>query len=135
MDRKEFFSKVFVGGGSFFFAPAVLDSCSTNNSAGTTGNTTIDLNSSDFAALKNVGGFAYSGNVVIFRTSETAYTAVSRICTHEGCTVSFDSASKRLVCPCHGAQYSNSGLVLQGPATRSLTVYTTKIVGTTLTIS
>lgn len=136
MDRKEFFSKALLGGSMLFFAPAVFNSCSkTADTIGATGNTSIDLNSADFTALKTVGGFAYSGNVIIFRTSDTSYSAISRICTHQGCTVNYSSSSKRLVCPCHGAQFSSTGSVLQGPASRSLTIYTATVVGTTLTIS
>lgn len=135
MNRKEFFSKVLFGGTVLFVAPAVLNSCSSAPVPGTTGNTTVDLNSSQFASLKTVGGYAYNGNVVIIRSSDTTYTALSRICTHQGCTVSYDPSSKQMICPCHGARYSASGAVLQGPATRALTTYTTTVDGTTLNIS
>ena len=135
MDRKEFFSKVLFGGTVLFVAPSFLSSCSKTTVPGTIGNSVVDLNASEFAPLKTVGGFAYNGNVFIIRTSNTSYLALSRICTHQGCTVSYDSSSKQLICPCHGAMFSNSGAVLQGPASRPLTVYTTTINGTNLNIS
>ncbi|HAH25678.1 MAG TPA: Rieske (2Fe-2S) protein, partial [Prolixibacteraceae bacterium] len=114
---------------------AVISSCSSATTPGTTGNTVVDLNSSQFAALKTVGGFAYNGNVFIMRTSDTNYIAISRICTHQGCTVAYNSSTKQFVCPCHGARYNASGAVLQGPAQRPLTIYTATVLGTTLTIS
>lgn len=135
MNRKDFFSKVLFGGSVLLIAPTVFSSCSKASTSGTIGNSVIDLNASEFAALKTVGGFAYSGNVFIIRTSDTNYTALSTTCTHQGCTISYNSSSKRLVCPCHGAMFNTTGAVLQGPASTPLTIYTTTVVGTTLTIS
>jgi thiosulfate dehydrogenase [quinone] large subunit len=49
---------------------------------------------------------------------QNGFVAYSTICTHAGCQVQFDPASKDLVCPCHGAVYdpANNALVLAGPA-------------------
>ena len=47
-----------------------------------------------------------------------AFTVLSPICTHLGCTV--DIQGERLVCPCHGSTYDRRGNVLQGPAERPL---------------
>jgi Rieske Fe-S protein len=54
---------------------------------------------------------------VLFRTQSGVY-AYSRICTHQGCTVNYDSATKLLQCPCHGAEYdpTQSAKVVGGPA-------------------
>lgn len=140
MDRKEFFSKVLVGGGLLFFAPTILNSCSkasdpVPSSGGlTNGSLTLDLSASTNNALNTVGGFVYSGNIVIIRTSQSNYAALSRICTHQGCTVSYNSSAKKMICPCHGAQFSTSGSVLQGPATRALTTYPVTVNGTNMTI-
>ena len=144
MDRKEFFSKALISGSLLFLAPALLNSCSkssdpqpTDPSGGTNtgGTTTIDLTSNDFAALKTVGGFAYSGNIIIIRTGTSAYVAMSSVCTHQSCTVAYSSSDDKIKCPCHGSIYSISGTVLQGPAPNSLKTYTVKIDGTNLKIS
>jgi cytochrome b6-f complex iron-sulfur subunit len=52
-----------------------------------------------------------------------AFTAVSPICTHRGCTVEAQGAV--LVCPCHGSTFERSGSVVRGPADRPLTAYKT----------
>jgi thiosulfate dehydrogenase [quinone] large subunit len=54
---------------------------------------------------------------VLFRT-KTGVFAYSAICTHQGCTVSYSSASKTLKCPCHGAEFDpyKSAKVVTGPA-------------------
>lgn len=41
------------------------------------------------------------------------FTAVLTRCMHRGCTV--EPADGRLVCPCHGSEYSLAGVVLKGP--------------------
>lgn len=140
MDRKEFFSKVLAGGGLLFLAPIILNSCNKASdqllpSGGLpSGRLTLDLSTSANTALNTVGGFVYSGNIVIIHTSQTIYVALSRTCTHQGCTVSYNSSAKKLICPCHGAQFSTSGSVLQGPATRALTTYPVTINGTSLIV-
>jgi len=135
MDRKEFFNKVLFGGIIPLSAPSILSSCSKATTPGTLGNTVVDLNSSAFASLKTVGGFAYDGNVLIIRSSDTNYSALSRICTHQGCTLAYNSSTKRLVCPCHGATFTNTGSVVGGPTNVPLTVYTATVNGTTLNIN
>jgi nitrite reductase/ring-hydroxylating ferredoxin subunit len=36
-------------------------------------------------------------------------TAVSRVCTHMGCLLNYSDPKERLVCPCHGAEFSLYG--------------------------
>jgi cytochrome b6-f complex iron-sulfur subunit len=40
---------------------------------------------------------------------------------HRGCTV--EPAEDRLVCPCHGSEYTAEGEVLKGPTQRALISY------------
>jgi Rieske Fe-S protein/uncharacterized membrane protein YphA (DoxX/SURF4 family) len=58
---------------------------------------------------------------VLFRT-KTGVFAYSAVCTHEGCTVQFNSASKNLQCGCHGAVFDpfDGAKVLTGPTNQPL---------------
>jgi len=46
--------------------------------------------------------------------------AVNAVCTHLGCTVPWNRAANKFMCPCHGSQYDNTGKVVRGPAPLSL---------------
>jgi len=60
-------------------------------------------------------------SAILFRSSEDKVYALSRICTHEGCSVDFDMNQNRLICPCHGANYeATDGSVISGPTTQAL---------------
>ena len=58
---------------------------------------------------------------VLFRT-KTGVFAYSAICTHQGCTVSYNSSSKHLKCPCHGAEFhpANGAKAVAGPTNTPL---------------
>jgi len=69
-------------------------------------------------------------SAILFRSSEDKVYALSRICTHEGCSVDFDMNQNRLICPCHGANYEASdGSVISGPTTKSLAKIKVEIQG------
>jgi cytochrome b6-f complex iron-sulfur subunit len=56
--------------------------------------------------------------------------AVNPKCTHQGCDVKWSTEEKIYECPCHKAKFDTNGRVLNGPATKPLATYPTKIVGT-----
>lgn len=51
---------------------------------------------------------------VLVRQGERIH-AVSRICTHMGCGLGYQQSARRLVCPCHGAQFGLDGHSIAGP--------------------
>ena len=77
---------------------------------------------------------ASAGNFLVARTGQDTFTALTAICTHEGCTVS-GFANQSYVCPCHGSTFSTSGSVLQGPATSPLRQLATRFANGVLTIT
>ena len=58
--------------------------------------------------------------VFIVRKKEGSFYALSSVCTHLGCITNFQSAAKRIACPCHGSLFDLEGNVLSGPAPKSL---------------
>jgi len=74
------------------------------------------------------------GNWLVFRNSQTAFTVLTAVCTHEGCTV--DAYNGELfVCPCHGSKYTTGGQVANGPAARPLQGYASTLSGDTLSFT
>ena len=67
---------------------------------------------------------------ILFRTKAGVF-AYSRICTHQGCTVNYDSLGNQLACPCHGARFdpTHEGAVLVGPAPTPLPKISVSIQG------
>ena len=51
------------------------------------------------------------------------FLAVSRKCTHLGCTVPWIGKEKRFACPCHGSAFDIRGEVISPPAPRALDIY------------
>ena len=56
-------------------------------------------------------------NIIVFSDSEGLF-AISTICTHLGCVVTYDGGEFR--CPCHGSRFAPDGQILQGPAPKAL---------------
>jgi Rieske Fe-S protein len=92
----------------------------------------------DAGPLAVVGGAAFvtssAGNVLVARTGQDTFSALSSICTHEQCNVSMWS-SPQFVCPCHGSEYATDGTVVRGPAARNLTRFGTSVANNVLTIT
>jgi len=88
--------------------------------------------------LATVGGAATvtasTGTYLVARTAQSAFTAVTAVCTHEGCAVS-GFANSLYVCPCHGSEFSTSGAVVQGPASSPLRQFPATFAGNVVTIS
>ena len=86
------------------------------------------------SALVAGEGFNFNANdgtdAILFKTKDEKVYALSRICTHEGCSVEFDLAQNKLICPCHGATYeAPDGNVISGPTQRNLKKINVKIDG------
>ena len=99
-------------------------------------NTTVSGSSQIIELAKiNVGEthqFALGNGMpaILFRT-KTGVFAYSATCTHEGCTVAYQSSNKSLYCPCHGAEFDpfQNGDVITGPTRDALPTVKVKITG------
>jgi cytochrome b6-f complex iron-sulfur subunit len=140
MNRRDLIQRVLVGGAILVLVPTVLQSCkksaSTSPGAVINGNKiNLDLTLSENSVLNNAGGSLIVQNLIVINTGGGNYSALSKICTHQGCTVGYDSASGNIKCPCHGSVYATSGSVITGPAPSALTSYAISRTGDILTIT
>ena len=74
--------------------------------------------------------------IAVTRVSQTEVIAVSRVCTHEGCTIELPrSSGATFDCPCHGSRFRINGQVVNGPASRPLFQFPARIDGTQVVIT
>jgi len=71
--------------------------------------------------------------IYVRRDGAGAFVALLAACTHQGCQP--DRIGDRLVCPCHGSEFSLEGDVLEGPAERPLVRYPVSQEGSDIVIS
>ena len=51
------------------------------------------------------------------------FLALSRTCTHLGCSVPWIEKEMKFACPCHGSAFDITGNVIEAPAPRALDIY------------
>jgi nitrite reductase/ring-hydroxylating ferredoxin subunit len=74
---------------------------------------------------------AFDGTpAVLFRTKSGVF-AYSRVCTHQGCSVSYNAKNNLLICPCHNAQFdpTQDGAAIVGPTKIALPKIKVAIIG------
>lgn len=133
MDRKEFLTQLGIGSAAAL-AITCLQACSKSALGGSSVDFTIDLNSSQFSALKNAGGSVVYQGIIIAKTTSGSYLAVSSRCPHEGVTVNFSSGNNQFICNAHNSVFSSTGSRISGPANTGLTQYQTSLSGTSLRV-
>ncbi|GEA85753.1 QcrA and Rieske domain-containing protein [Cellulomonas gelida] len=132
LDRRQLLTRA-GGAGIAVAAAAVLAACGSSSSPGGGG---TDDTAKDPAATPGadgatplaqvadvpVGGALLVENggekVLLVQATAGTITAVSAICTHQGCTV--QPAKDELDCPCHGSKFTLEGANISGPADKPL---------------
>ncbi len=69
------------------------------------------------------------GGFYLIRLVDGGFLALSRQCTHLGCTVPWNDDDKKFECPCHASVFDISGNVLKSPASRALDLHPLTIEG------
>ncbi|MCA1900467.1 MAG: Rieske 2Fe-2S domain-containing protein [Chloroflexi bacterium] len=69
-----------------------------------------------------------NGRFYIVRLGDGGFLAVYHRCTHLGCTVPWDAAAQKFICPCHNSQFDQQGAVENPPAPRPLDLFAVSIV-------
>lgn len=100
---------------------------------------TVTLTVDASSPLAAVGSAALvqtqSRYLLVARTAQDAFSALTAICTHQTCTITGFTSNETYVCPCHGSQFDVNGQVLAGPAPFPLRQYSTQFANDQLTIS
>ncbi len=135
MKRYEFIKGMAIGGSILITTPLLFKSCSKDEDTPGNGDLIIDLSDANYSALGTDGGFVYVGNIIVIRISSTSYFALSKICTHEGCEVFFNTSTGQLPCPCHGSVFDINGNVVKGPALTPIKKYSVSLSDNKLTIN
>jgi Rieske Fe-S protein len=141
MKRREFIRTSCVACLSAVGLPALLPSCkSVKFITGKLNNDGLLIDPNDFK-LKKTGKSSFRSYIIvrnealtypicIYRFGDTEYSAVWMQCTHQG--TELQAAGDYLHCPAHGSEFTNKGLVLNGPADRNLRSFPVTIVNNEL---
>lgn len=139
MKRRELIRNVAAGTVTLFVVPAYLTSCEKDDPDPDDNNPDdnvliIDLTDNKYSSLNEAGGFVVENDIIIFNTGD-GFSALSNVCTHNGCRVSYSHGNGNLPCPCHGSVFSTTGAVVEGPADSALKNYPIAQEGDILTIN
>ncbi|WP_255501980.1 Rieske 2Fe-2S domain-containing protein [Algoriphagus sp. AK58] len=150
MNRMEFLKSLGLRGASLFAvycAASGLSSCVNESmdptlpppsSGGTnppanTNELVLDLTSSTYSKLNTVGNYVIVNSIVVARVSNTAFAAVTQVCSHEGKKKVYYRTNE-FYCPEHGARFDTSGKGLNANGSKGLKTYRTELKGTSLTL-
>ena len=124
------------------FGISVLEACSSGDDTSLPANdpsssddktsttATIDLSSSSFSSLSDIGGWKnyLEKDLLLLRISETEIRAFSNVCPHQGTQNKWSHSNSKFTCSQHGRSFDDS-------CSSSLICYTAKIEGETLTVT
>jgi nitrite reductase/ring-hydroxylating ferredoxin subunit len=122
LDRRTFLSRAMMSA-----AMLALAACGASDGATSpfTGSASVNIN--DYPALATVGGVALvtlNGSMLaLVRDSATSVLALSRVCPHEGGTITTSSGG--FTCTRHGARFSLTGVWQGGQRTTNMRSYAT----------
>lgn len=68
-----------------------------------------------------------AAKLYVVRLADGGLMALHRECTHLGCTLPWDSGTRRFVCPCHASVFDIAGRVIGPPAPRPLDFYRVRV--------
>ena len=88
------------------------------------------VNTDSIVTAGSVEGFApnsvtafINGKFYLARLKDGGFLALSRTCTHLGCTVPWVAKEMKFACPCHASAFDITGDVVNSPAPRPLDIY------------
>jgi cytochrome b6-f complex iron-sulfur subunit len=125
VSRRDFLGRVALVAGVFIAAGCSATTDLTGVGSGPLPGGPVTIKLSDYAGLATIGqpvevrsSSGASLGVAAVRTSASSFIALGMACTHEGSKVNI--VGQIFDCPNHGARFSSTGAVTNGPATRAL---------------
>lgn len=109
--------------------------CGTSNyfAATTVDQNRISIKKSEFNTEDDAGArkrkyvlirlMQYNFPIIIYRFDNDTYSALLMECTHKNCEL--QPQGDFLICPCHGSEFSNTGIVQNPPAEENLRTFQT----------
>lgn len=94
----------------------------------------INAGPADRFAPNTVTAFP-QGRFYLACLDDGGFLALSRRCTHLGCTVPWDPQKGQFACPCHASVFDIRGDVIQSPAPRALDRFAVSIVNNRITVN
>ncbi len=73
-----------------------------------------------FVLLENSQDFP----ICVYKVDDDRFVASLMKCTHQGCELNVAGGTYN--CPCHGSEFSMTGIVLEGPADENLKTFETQ---------
>lgn len=111
----------------------LLESCATTTyfAQTTSANNKITILKSEFFKVKNekpkprkfvlVRHEKFNFPICVYKLDGENYSALLMQCTHKGCEL--QPQGDFLICPCHGSEFSNRGVVQSPPADQNLQTF------------
>jgi cytochrome b6-f complex iron-sulfur subunit len=135
MDRKEFISTCGFAclGGTVL--GALLEGCAGANyfAQSSYANNQITVRRSEFTRVTKdktierkyilVRNDKFAFPICIYKLDKESYSALLMQCTHKGCEL--QAQGDFLICPCHGSEFNNRGVVQSPPAEQNLQLFKT----------
>jgi cytochrome b6-f complex iron-sulfur subunit len=125
VSRRDFLGRVAIVAGAIIAAGCAVGTDVTGVGSGQLPGGFVVIKIADYAGLATIGQpvevRTASGSllgVAAVRTGPGSFIALGMACTHEGTKVNIQG--QIFDCPNHGARFSNSGAVTNGPATQAL---------------
>ncbi len=129
MQRREFLLRTMQAGAAVVI-PLTVVSCSKDDDNdidppdGNGNNIVIDLDSQDYTLLNTAGNAVVINNIIIANIGNDQFVALSAVCTHNGCQITYNHSNGNFPCPCHGSIFAADGSVVEGPASTAVKRYT-----------
>ncbi len=136
MDRKEFIKTCGIACLGGTAVAAILQGCTSTNyfAQSIAANNQITIKKTEFMLTNKdtkterkyilLKSDKFNFPICIYKLNEQTYSAVLMECTHKSCEL--QPHGEYLICPCHGSEFSNKGIVQNPPAEDNLKTFQLK---------